>query len=253
MDETEVTQEIEAPAQEVEESEATTEETVEVVEDVVEEPKPNKTQKRINKLTYDKKEAERTAEYWKNKAQEQVKAEPVGKPDRFDFDDEDQYLDARDEYNWQQRKEKEKADKQRAAIQEKQQEFRSSVQGMFNKGIEEFEDYAEVVIDNPALLVSDELVAAVTEMEHRDLVSYHLGKNTERAAEISAMTPYKQAIALKAIEDKLTAKASKKTTSAPPPIEPVGNNSEASVGAEPTNPDDWYKWRQEQLHRRRKG
>ncbi len=252
------TQEIEAPAPEVEESEATTEEEIVTtpVEEAIEtqevKPETGSYQKRINKLTYDRREAERIAEYWKSKANEQVATEPVGKPDRYNFDDEDEYLDALFEYKDGQRTIKLNKQKEAQAQQAAKAEFQDSVQGLINKGVAEFDDYDSVVVDNPALVVSDDFVRDVTEMESGHLVAYYLGKNIDKANEIQSLSPYKRAIALNKIEAQLTAKASKKTTTAPPPIEPL-DTTDGNVGAEPTNPNEWFKWRQEQLHRRRKG
>lgn len=71
--------------------------------------------------------------------------------------------------------------------------------------------------------INADMAEFISESEHGADVAYHLGKNPMKAAQIAQMSPIKAARELTRLEAELSAKPVVKTSSAPAPIDPVGN------------------------------
>ena len=232
--------------EETQEEEGTEEETEEA-------PKRTGVQKRIDELTRARRQAEREAEYWRSMAQEKLPkpeeekpADTSKKPSRDDFDYEEDYQDALTDWRVEQKlaeaRQKEQAEKERKTREEQQQTLAQNIQSINQKGSNEFEDYAETVLENRDLPITDSMVRTISEMENGHRVAYHLGHNPQKAAEIAQKSPYRQALELAKLEAQLNAKPPKKTTNAPPPTEGVKGKEEGAK-AEPKDIDAWMKWR----------
>lgn len=222
------------------------------------EKKPDGVQKRINELTAKARAAERRAEEVERQLQElqrpkEPEAESQSKPSIDQFQNYDEYVEALADWKTDQKlSARDKAANERQAkqtAQEEQNTFRGRVEKQVDQGRSEFEDFDEVVLNNPDLPVSATMAQALVEMDDGHKVAHYLGKNPEEAADIASMSPTRQAIALGRIEAKLATKTPAKTVSNAP--EPIGSklNGGASPGkADPSKMSDseWAKWDAEQ-------
>lgn len=258
-----ITMQDEKPAVEAHEAEPEVKEPAasSPAEDVEAQPQPEKkpdgVQKRINELTAKARAAERRAEEVERQLQElqQRPKEPESqaKPSIDQFQNYDEYVEALADWKTDQKlSARDKAASERQAKQSAQREhetFRTRVESQVDQGRSEFDDFDDVVIQNPDLPVSPTMAQALVEMEEGHKVAYYLGKNPEEAADIASMSPTRQAIALGRIEAKLAVKPPAKTVSNAP--EPIGSklNGGASPGkADPSKMSDaeWAKWDAEQ-------
>lgn len=98
---------------------------------------------------------------------------------------------------------------------------------LFDDVREKYKDF-DNVIKNPNVPITKDMVIALSELEKAGEVAYYLATNEEKAKEISQLTPYKQAIELAKIEEKLLLKPTKKVSNAPEPIDPVKPNGDVS-------------------------
>jgi len=238
---TEQTQEA-VQAEEITEDATVTETTEEgVVAEATGEETPAETpawaEKRFKKLAAQKhdaigkaEQANREAEYWRNKAQEapqkQAPANTV-KPTReqFDFDDE-KYLDALSDWKLDEREAKRSATQETRQREEAEYNqvkgFEASRDETVNKGREKYDDYDQVVFSLPVDVMTQEVAQSIFETDNPAEISYFLGQNPEKAVAIAQMSPIKRAIELGRIEGTMKVNT-KQTTQAPPPIKPVGS------------------------------
>lgn len=234
------------------------------------EKKPDGVQKRINELTAKARAAERRAEILEREleARQQQPVQPAkqeandsaaNKPTIDQFNTFEEYSDAFNDWNTDQklaaRDQAEKAERSQASAAEEQKSFRGRVEKQVELGRGEFEDFDDVVINNPDLPVSASMARALVKMEQGHKVAYYLGQNPEEAADIESMSPERQQIVLGRIEAKLATKLPAKTVSAAPA--PVGSqlNGGASPGkADPSKMSDaeWAKWDAEQAKKPRR-
>jgi len=80
---------------------------------------------------------------------------------------------------------------------------------------------------------------------------YHLGKNPEIAEDLSGLSPYKLAQKLTRIEAELKESGSKKTSSAPKPLQEVRGSASNSRALADLEDKDFVKRRREQIASRR--
>ena len=231
-----------------EESEATSEEHKE---------KKTGVQKRINELTYRMRKQERETDYWRKKAEESEapKEEPAPeKPSRYQYDDEDGYIEAMADWSFDQKnremENKKKTESKKRQDEERFQRISKTIDDLNAKGLQEFEDYDSVVLTNPDIHVTDPMAEAVAEMDNGHLVAYHLGKNPDKSREIADKSPYAQAVAIAKLEAQLTNRQTKNTTNAPDPINPVsGRGAKSTKKPENMTMDEWMDWRYDNLRR----
>jgi DNA-binding MarR family transcriptional regulator len=80
---------------------------------------------------------------------------------------------------------------------------------------------------------------------------YHLGKNPDIAEDLSGLSPYKLAQKLTRIEAELKESGSKKTSSAPKPLQEVRGSASNSRALADLEDKDFVKRRREQIASRR--
>lgn len=213
-------------------------------------------QKRFNELTQKRYAAERKAqelerqlsEMRKQSQQEQQPQPPPTAPgtkptrEQFNFD-EDAYLDALTDWKIEQREAQAEAkrkerDTQRQQ-QEKQTEFNNRVDQMNVAGMGKYQDWRDVVWVVPPQIFHQDFVQAVTESQMGADIAYHLGKNLQEAERISKLSPYAMAAEIGKLELKIS-NPEKKTTKAPPPVNPVGGRGTAPSELDPSK--DTLAW-----------
>lgn len=225
----------------------------------------SRVQRRIDKLTRDRYEAAREAEYWRGVAEgrQKPKAEPqqLSRPSRAQFgDDEDGYQAALDDYIEQSVSSRvEKAAKDFEARQQQASRTQS-----FKQREADFQaktpDYAEKVYSE-SLPITPAMAQLIAESENGPEVAYHLATHVSRAAEIAQMNPLAAARAIGRIEATIEAARNvpkpKPVSKAPPPP-PKVDASEDEVSISPSDPDsdklsskEWLKKRERQIRNRK--
>lgn len=224
-------------------------------------PKKKPASQRIRELTAKYRQTEREVQELRRLLNERGESQKdyqqpqtPKKPNREDYDDEDQYFEALADYKAEaklsERDQKQQQETERQKREREQQEISQKIDNLNSQGEKEFDDYDDVVLDNQDLQISDTMVQSITEMENGHKVAYHLGHNPDKAAEIAQKSPYKQAIELAKIEEQLSKGKTKKTTKAPPPTSSVKGQGDGA-DPEPSDPDAWINWRYRQLQKKK--
>lgn len=232
---------------------------------VDERPDATALEARIKELEERRKKLEGDAKYWREqKAAERARyfkekqgaADPpptpaaVGpEPKPNEFDDYDQYIDAKTKYEvrrarteWEQEAEQRSQNQQ---IQQKEVELQTKIQLGFTK----YADFEDVAL-HESVPITPAIKDILMDSENPEDVAYYLGKNRSDAIRISRMTPYQAAREIAKIEMHLSATQETppdgkqtKTTKAPPPIKPIGSAGELARDPEKMSVKEFEKWR----------
>jgi hypothetical protein len=172
-------------------------------------------------------------------------SEALKEPKRESFGDDQAYFQAQIEHlaekkaaeKLEQRKQAEEAERRNEAFLEKAE-----------KASERYPDF-QAVVSNPTLPINDAMAEFIADSDHGAEVAYFLGKNPTKAAQIAQMSPIKAARELVRLEAELSQPP--KTSSAPPPINPIGSNK-SSGQKDPADMSqaEFAKWRKEQIAKR---
>jgi hypothetical protein len=223
--------------------------------------------KKINKLTYHRREAEREAAYWREQAlknqapQQQAQPEqpqPTKTLEDFNFDASafQQYVfteaEKRAEKAAETVAERKFREQQEAQESSRRNESWSSKVKTFAATADDFE---EVALYAP---ISNEVAGLIKAMDEGPAVAYYLGKNPEEAERISQLPKELAAIALGghqarlSYERKPVDEARNRVSKAPPPP-PKLEAADASVDKRPEDMTDteFAKWRKRQIAQRR--
>lgn len=220
-------------------------EPTEPVEPVVDPVQPKQTaQERINEITYKMREEEREKEYWKNlalgekepPAQEPPKPSKGGRPNRANYEAEEDYEDAF--YDWR----TEKKDSETLAVTQERE--RKENLSTFNKNAAklrgEHEDF-DTIIETPVF--TDPMRTVLFASEHGPMVAYHIGKNRDIADKIKVLPPERQIYEMGKLETQLLlAQKIKPTTTAPDPISPVGITGQPEIDPSKMSTKEWMEW-----------
>lgn len=219
------------------------------------------TQKRIDRLTWEKGERDREIAYWRSLAMQ--RPEPQAEPRQPEATiaptleqyghDEAKYQLAVTEYA----RSVARAEAQEAIRQERERGKAEDRTKTFKTREAEFiaktEDYQEKVYD-PSLPITREMVELIAESPDGPALAYYLANNREVTAQIAVLPPMQAARELGKIEAKLTATPPpapvvSKAPAPPPKIEAVN----PEVSKEPSNMTDkeFASWRRRQIAQRR--
>jgi len=179
--------------------------------------------KRMSELTKQRREAIEENAYLKGKleAMEQIKpiVPEVPKPkelDRYDFDSDEAYIDAKVQSAVGSVKEELAADKKRRDDSRRA----TNVNAQYDKGREKYPDFDEVAIDRNVVKSMDVFEAIESTGDDMPDVMHYLGSNAKQAAKLHGLTPVKLGIAVGKIVEKVKNKPAppaKKQSSAPDP------------------------------------
>lgn len=226
-------------------------------------------QARIDKLTWEKNQREREAEYWRQRAMETAKpAEPPKPPEppptmptlESVGYDEAKYQAALVEFARAEARRETEAiltrREQEAQQRAKEQSFRQREANVRAK----YDDYESVAYYAP---LSDTVVEMVKESEEGPELAYYLGKNPEIAKTISQLPERAAARELGRIEQKLAmqretaakpvAAPKPQVSEAPPPppkIEAVEPDTRKSIYDDSMSVDEWMALRNKQVRKR---
>jgi hypothetical protein len=221
-------------------------------------------QKRIDELTRDKYDARREAEYWREQAlkaqpkPEPAKVEPVKLPTLAEFEyDEGKYQAALIQYATQQAEQV----VERRLTQAEQQRAEQARLGTFAERQRAFAkatpDFEDKVLRDPSLPISAAMRDVIVDSDNGPEIAYHLANNRAIAERIAALPPHMAALELGRIEGRIEAEKSAAKRPAPvskaPPPPPVVEAVEPEVTKDPEQmtTDEWVKWREKQLRRRK--
>lgn len=242
-------------------------EAVQPVEEIAEEstnsdnepekPRAKGVQKRIDELTANWREEQRTRQRLESMlekvlTQKPAESKPVvqSEPKQDQFQTYEEFVDARaqwaadkrfEERLQQERERQEQADavSKREAFVDRARTFAATTP-----------DYDQVAF-NPSLPISDTVADALNLSDKGPEILYFLGKNPSEAQRISSLTPVQAALEIGRLEAKLSLPQPRTVTKAPPPINPLSGGSGSVV----TDPDkmtqgEWMKWREDQIRKR---
>jgi hypothetical protein len=216
---------------------------------------PRGVQKRIDRLTRDKYRLQAELEVVRKQApQPEPQQKPeTGEPKADQFKSYEEYLDARAEWKAERRVEKRLGElretAQRQAGQAEQEKLQSQWEKRVSEALTTYDDFEEVAL-SPEVPISEPMMAAILRSPKGADVAYHLGKNHDLAAQIAALDPIGAAIRIGELAATLTRPTPKKTTGAPPPINPVGGRASTSTDPAQMTDAEFAKWRREQIKRR---
>lgn len=182
-------------------------------------------QDRIDELTRARREAEREAEYWKVRAQgtgaqDSAKAADPNKPPvRTDFQNDEDYLDARADFKVEQKL----AEREQKQNEVKAQESKAgSWQSKLELARAEIPDYDQVMNGPGADMAVASHVAGLI-MEHDDgaKITHHLASHPDELAKLNDMSPAKAAFELGRLATKFAAVSQETASSSKPAAERV--------------------------------
>lgn len=232
-------------------------EATESADPAPQDPPEDKIQKRFDKLTKEKYDAQRRADRlaWEL---EQLKSQPA-KPEpvapvkptlESSGYDEDKYQTAVIEYA----KQVARAEAAAALQEDRDRQAQAGKQSEFEKRQAEFAkskpDYVEKVMENQSLPITQTMADVIRESDVGPQVAYHLAENPEIAASIAKLPPLVQAREIGRIEARIEAQKAApapKVSSAPPPSSKI-EASDASVSVKTTDPasdklsdEEWFR------------
>lgn len=203
------------PKAEEEPKEQSEAKTVEAeTEEQEESKKPSRFQRRVERETKElRDEVKRLREQLDGKAK--TAEEPkIHAPKRDDFKSDAEYEDALFDYRYQMRRAKEEAENAKKTLEAKLQENFNDYRASIADFKEDHDDWDEVV--NDKVPIPESVYYAIVDLgKDGPPVSYHLGQHPEIVSELADMTPYRAAIEIGRLADKL--KGTKKAESSVPP------------------------------------
>jgi len=211
---------------------------------------------RIGELTRLRREAERSAEYWKgiatrNGAQSGDDAAPTAEPSPDDFDDYGDYVKAITKWTVAQ-DQRATADTRateaaKVADEHRGAEWNAKI-GAAKSVLPDFDAVMETA-DTPT---ASHVAAAIMDAERGPELLYHLAGNPEIVERLNEMSPARAAMELGKIEATLGEPAAppppppKRTTTAPAPITPVKPGSTTAKDPAKMNMDEYKAYRESQ-------
>jgi len=240
------------PTEVAEVPEVSTEKVAEVVIEepvIVEQPpvqKKETAQEAIDRITRKRREAEREAEYWRNKALQppvvEPKPVPTGRPTVSQFETTEAYEDALMQWHDSKRV----AEKNLAERRRSQEQAFSRFDEKAEAERAEHDDYDDVV---KAPVFTDTMKAVLLTIENGPGLAYYLGSNTKEANRIAKLPPEQQSYEIGKLETQyLIAKKTRKVPGAPDPLTPVGSTSGISkIDESKLSDDEWYRLEQQKL------
>lgn len=240
------------------EGEPSTPEAVEPAEP--EAPKPKGVQKRIDELTANWREEQRTrqrlegmleqvlAERRQPAPEPQKPAEPQGEPQLEQFETYEQYVRALARYEAKQERAAWDAEQQ----QRVQAEQRQALQSEFQTKVQAFKQAApdfDQVVTRPGVAISDAMLEVIEQSDLGPQLAYHLGQNPDLSQRLFRLSPTLAAKELGKLEVQLSLPQPKTVSNAPAPIEPLAGDSGRGDNPEKMTGDEWVAWRRAQLRK----
>lgn len=177
--------------------------------------------------------------------QAQPTPKPVGEPKVEDFKDYDSYNRALIKAEAEKQAAVMFTELQRSQQDQQNRQAQAAQSEKLKSAASKYEDFEEVALHNPALIIDKPSAAFILESEHGADVAYFLGSNLNEAQKIAAMSPIQQIRALAQIEAKFSTPA-KKPSSAPEPVKPIGSGASLTKDVEKMSMAEYKDWRRKQ-------
>ena len=227
--------------------------------------KPNGAQKRIDELTWHRRNLERDVAHWRELALKNMQqpaapeSKPEAKPSKklADFNyDEEAFSEYLVEHAADKAAEKAAAKLREQQEQERKQSSRKDNETKFREREAKFRAEAEDYEDIAYMAPINDIVDVVMAMDEGPRIAYYLGKNPETAARINSLPPHLAAVELGRLDAKLATEreqAKAKPVSKAPPPPPKIDATEPAVSKDPKDMSDteFAKWRKRQIAQRR--
>lgn len=232
-------------------------------------------QRRMDKLTKQREDAKRDADYWRTEALKakgqpeptKVEAKPAAdiskmpKPD--DFEKHDDYIQALTDFKVDQKLAGEKAQQREQALKAEQKTHLKSHLDRVTEFAKATPDFKDAMQDIADVRLSMTVNNAIIESEHGPQLMYEFAKNPAELERINALAPEVAARAIGRLEAKFESSAGKtndpaptsvpekKVTTAPKPITPVNSKAGHTKTIRDDLPyEDWVKIRRADMRPR---
>nr|DAP51287.1 MAG TPA: scaffold Bacteriophage, scaffolding protein [Caudoviricetes sp.] len=219
--------------------------------DKTEQPKKGGVQKRIDELTRKAHEAEREAAFWREQAakSQAPSQDAATKPARDAFASDADYFEALADWKAEQKVSEFRKQQQAEALNKAEQTQTATrfelYQERVSTALDAMPDYHEVVggSDVPA---EAHVLEAILDSEQGPQLAYHLAKHPDVAQRLNDMAPVQAAreigrLEAQLVQPKTETPPPKRTTNAPPPINPVrGSNGQFTKSPDQMTDAEWY-------------
>lgn len=221
---------------------------------------PKGVQKRIDRLTQEKYRLRAELEFLRSQQPQPQQAKPAQQaqqpsqaPKLEQYNSIEEYLDALADHKASQKFDHLAKEREAKESQTRQQKEAAKLREGYTKQTEQarqaYEDFDDVVQD-PDLPISQAMAEAIMRSSNGADVAYYLGKNPDQAARIASLDPFSAAVEIGRIAATVVRPQPRKTSNAPPPIQPVGARATPVTDPDKMSADEWMKWRNGQLKKR---
>ena len=244
-----------------------TEQDAETVEDSEREAEKvtDNVQKRFDKLTYERRQAERKLAQSHEEKQELIariealekSAQPKAEqPNPDNFDTHEEFIEALTDWKLEQKLGKQQEENEKKAAEQAQQAQMAKVRETFEAREAEFSadksDYLPVVENLSSQLAQTQKNAEIiNEIVNRDdgpALLYALGQNMEKAAEVFDLQSSFAIDRLNSVAESLKPQEQPESKQPlPKPPSPVKSKGTAHKDPDKMTPDEWLDWRRKQL------
>ena len=212
-------------------------------------------QKRIDRLTAQRSEAERRAREYEEKLKTSAPAQKDDAPKEADFETYEDFLIAKGKYEARKEYEAEQTQAKRQAAQEAQakenaalrQKFEAS-EAEFRKTVPDYDDTVQVLNEaigsvNHKSAEFQAFRETLLSSDNMPALSYHLGKNPDLLDEFQTMKPIQIVRKLIALELGMKAPEKKAATALPAPIKSPSGKGGFSKALDDMSPSEIDAWR----------
>lgn len=232
--------------------------TAQAKEDEDEHRVPKGVQKRIDRLTQEKYRLRAELDFLRSQQPQQAQPaqqaqQPSQAPKLEQYNSIEEYLDALADHKASQKFDHLAKEREAKESQTRQQQEVAKLHESYTKQTEQarqaYGDFDDVVQD-PDLPISQAMAEAIMRSTNGADVAYYLGKNPDQAARIASLDPFSAAVEIGRIAATVVRPQPRKTSNAPPPIQPVGARATPVTDPDKMSADEWIKWRNGQLKKR---
>lgn len=208
-------------------------------------------QRRIDKITRQKYEAEARAKMLEERvAAMEARQASAPKDDEMPtlgkYNNFDEYVAAKAEYISKKTIESTLTEREKRQAAEREATERTKTVESWNKRVEkataEMPDFEEVITSSEVPMTGP-MQQAIMESEAGPKLAYYLANHPNEASDIARMTPIGAIRTLGRIEERLSKPVEKKSTSAPEPLTPIGGKTKVSKDPSDMSQKEFEAWR----------
>lgn len=218
-------------------------------------PKKDKVQRRIDRITKEKREAEERAKWIESENARLKKelAERQGGKDSpplvEEFENFDDFADALADWKAEKKLEEARSNDAKKAAEEAKKASRELLAAQLDQGRAKYEDFDRVATATPldgGPTITSAMLDVMQESPIMADIAYYFGKNPDESVRISGLSHIAQVREIVLLEQKIInsdiAKP-KKVTKAPTPIKPVGSSAVVTKAVAEMTDHEYAEWR----------